>query len=81
MFGNLNCTHICIFDAVLLLVVTLTFISISRLQDRILLTQWKDEIVHGFQLSTQIMANMNKKVSRMYGAPIDTSNRPIGSLS
>jgi len=37
-------------------------------QDRILIKQWKDEIMNGFQLSTQIMANMNKKVRRKYGA-------------
>ncbi|XP_067934508.1 G protein-coupled receptor kinase 3-like [Watersipora subatra] len=50
--------------------------------DRILLTQWRDEILHGFQTSTQIMATMNKKASRMYGATIeDNSSRPIGSLS
>ena len=37
-------------------------------QDRVLITQWKDEIINGFKLSAQIMANMNKKVRNKYGA-------------
>ncbi|KAF6038739.1 ADRBK2 [Bugula neritina] len=36
--------------------------------DRILLSQWKDEIVYGFQKSTQILSTINKKASRMIGA-------------
>ena len=33
-----------------------------------LISQWKDEIISGFKLSAQIMANMNKKVRNKYGA-------------
>lgn len=36
--------------------------------DRVLINQWKDEIISGFKLSAQIMANMNKKVRNKYGA-------------
>jgi len=36
--------------------------------DRVLINQWKDEIINGFKLSAQIMANMNKKVRNKYGA-------------
>ncbi|CAD5125386.1 DgyrCDS13623 [Dimorphilus gyrociliatus] len=36
--------------------------------DKILINQWKDEIINGFKLSSQIMANMNKKVRNKYGA-------------
>nr|AGJ70292.1 G protein-coupled receptor kinase b [Terebratalia transversa] len=35
--------------------------------DRVLITQWKDEIDNGFKMSSQIMANMNKKVMKLYG--------------
>lgn len=40
----------------------------ALLQDRVLINQWKDEIISGFKLSAQIMANMNKKVRNKYGA-------------
>ncbi|KAL8602463.1 Beta-adrenergic receptor kinase 2 [Nucella lapillus] len=41
--------------------------------DRVLINQWKDEIINGFNMSSQIMANMNKKVSKLYGsAPTKT---------
>lgn len=33
-----------------------------------MINQWKDEIINGFKLSAQIMANMNKKVRNKYGA-------------
>jgi beta-adrenergic-receptor kinase len=36
--------------------------------DRVLINQWKDEMINGFRLSSQIMANMNKKVRSKYGA-------------
>lgn len=36
--------------------------------DRVLIKQWKDEMISGFRLSSQIMANMNKKVRSKYGA-------------
>ncbi|ESO08118.1 hypothetical protein HELRODRAFT_75424 [Helobdella robusta] len=35
--------------------------------DRVLINQWKDEMVNGFRLSSQILANMNKKVSLVVG--------------
>lgn len=47
---------------------------ISFFQDKVLINQWKDEILNGFKLSTQIMANMNKKASKMYGAEINNSS-------
>jgi len=37
-------------------------------QDRVLINQWKDEVINGFRLSSQILANMNKKVRSKYGA-------------
>ncbi|XP_074641523.1 G protein-coupled receptor kinase 3-like [Tubulanus polymorphus] len=46
-----------------------TKIAITSL-DRVLINQWKDEIMNGFKLSTQIMATMNKKASKMYGADL-----------
>ena len=39
-----------------------------RCQDRVLINQWKDEVINGFRMSSQIMANMNKKVRSKYGA-------------
>ncbi|KAK3576688.1 hypothetical protein CHS0354_024296 [Potamilus streckersoni] len=41
--------------------------------DKVLINQWKDEIINGFKMSAQIMANMNKKASKMYGADITHS--------
>ncbi|XP_076434860.1 G protein-coupled receptor kinase 3-like isoform X2 [Babylonia areolata] len=41
--------------------------------DRVLINQWKDEIINGFNLSSQIMANMNKKASKLYGSAIANS--------
>ena len=38
------------------------------MQDRVLINQWKDEVINGFRLSSQILANMNKKVRSKYGA-------------
>ena len=38
------------------------------LQDRVLINQWKDEVISAFRQSAQIMANMNKKVRNKYGA-------------
>ncbi|KAL5017369.1 hypothetical protein ScPMuIL_006958 [Solemya velum] len=38
--------------------------------DRVLINQWKDEIISGFKISIQMMANMNKKASKMYGADL-----------
>lgn len=44
-------------------------------QDKVLINQWKDEIVNGFKMSTQIMATMNKKASKMYGADLNNQNQ------
>ncbi|KAL4224317.1 Beta-adrenergic receptor kinase 2 [Mactra antiquata] len=44
--------------------------------DKVLINQWKDEILNGFKLSTQIMANMKKKACKMYGAEINNSANP-----
>ena len=35
-----------------------------------MINQWKDEIINGFKLSSQILANMNKKVRKKYGADL-----------
>jgi len=42
--------------------------SVSGWQDRVLINQWKDEMISGFRQSAQIIANMNKKVRSKYGA-------------
>lgn len=42
--------------------------------DKVLINQWKDEILNGFKTSTQIMATMNKKASKMYGADLNNPN-------
>ncbi|KAH9525665.1 Beta-adrenergic receptor kinase 2 [Bulinus truncatus] len=41
--------------------------------DKVLINQWKDEIIQGFNLSTQIVATMNKKASKLYGSEIPGS--------
>ena len=38
-----------------------------------LINQWKDEIISGFKLSAQILAQMNKKVRNKYGADFGVS--------
>lgn len=40
-------------------------------QDKILLRQWKDELVEGFKKSAQIMASINKKASKIFGANVE----------
>jgi len=37
-------------------------------QDRVSIHQWKDEIHNAFQLSSQILGGMNRKVRNKYGA-------------
>lgn len=44
-----------------------------RLQDKVLINQWKDEIIQGFNTSAQILATMNKKASKLYGSEIPGS--------
>ena len=39
-----------------------------------LITQWKDEIIDAFKMSTEKMATMNKKASKLYGS--DLMNSP-----
>ena len=34
-------------------------------QDRVLINQWREEIINACRQSAQIMANMNKKVHRV----------------
>ncbi|RUS74310.1 hypothetical protein EGW08_017933 [Elysia chlorotica] len=41
--------------------------------DKVLINQWKDEIIQGFNLSTQIVATMNKKASKLYGSDLPGS--------
>lgn len=41
--------------------------------DKVLISQWKDEIINGHKLSAQIVANMTTKASKMYGAAISNS--------
>ena len=40
---------------------------LTLFQDRVLINQWKDEIINGFKLSAQIMSQMNKKARNKYG--------------
>lgn len=44
-----------------------------KFQDKVLISQWKDEIINGHKLSAQIVANMTTKASKMYGAAISNS--------
>ncbi|XP_061162225.1 beta-adrenergic receptor kinase 2-like isoform X2 [Saccostrea echinata] len=41
--------------------------------DKVLISQWKDEIINGHKLSAQIVARMTTKASKMYGAAITNS--------
>ncbi|XP_022338831.1 G protein-coupled receptor kinase 3-like isoform X1 [Crassostrea virginica] len=41
--------------------------------DKVLISQWKDEIINGHKLSAQIVASMTTKASKMYGAAISNS--------
>lgn len=62
-FQKLNRTENCI----ILQMKNDTKIAITS-PDRVLVNQWKDEIISGFRLSSQILANVNKKVRNKYGA-------------
>ncbi|KAK6190745.1 hypothetical protein SNE40_002541 [Patella caerulea] len=68
-FQKLNKTESCI----VLVLKTEAKIAITS-PDRVLITQWKDEIISAFKISAQIMANMNKKASKLYGS--DLTNSP-----
>ncbi|CAH8670154.1 unnamed protein product [Dicrocoelium dendriticum] len=35
--------------------------------DKVLITQWKEEIIEGYRLSCEIMSHMNRKAHKMYG--------------
>ncbi|OON22902.1 kinase domain protein [Opisthorchis viverrini] len=35
--------------------------------DKVLITQWKEEILDGYRLSCEIMSHMNRKAHKMYG--------------
>ena len=46
-----------------------------------LINQWKDEIINGFNLSNDILAKMNTKAHKMYGAEeFDRSGIPPHNL-
>ncbi|CAL8101988.1 unnamed protein product [Calicophoron daubneyi] len=52
--------------------------------DKVLITQWKEEILEGYRLSCEIMSHMNKKAHKMYGVldPVricDGAGPPIAS--
>ncbi|CAH8450437.1 unnamed protein product [Heterobilharzia americana] len=42
--------------------------------DKILITQWKEEILEGYRISCELMAHMNKKAHKMYGVLDPVSN-------
>ncbi|CAH8827376.1 unnamed protein product [Trichobilharzia szidati] len=42
--------------------------------DKILITQWKEEILEGYRISCELMAHMNKKAHKMYGVVDPVSN-------
>ena len=44
---------------------------IHNIQDKILITQWKEEILNGFKVSNDIIASMNRKAHKMYGTDPD----------
>ncbi|VDP85666.1 unnamed protein product [Echinostoma caproni] len=46
--------------------------------DKVLITQWREEILEGYRLSCEIMAHMNKKAHKMYGVP-DVVGDPVHS--
>lgn len=49
--------------------------------DRVLINQWKDEMINGFRLSSRIMANMNRKVRSKYGAADPAAARSLDGMS
>ncbi|KAL7060406.1 hypothetical protein AAHC03_09779 [Spirometra sp. Aus1] len=46
---------------------------VLTLNDKILITQWKEEIEEAFQVSTELISALNRKAHKMYGA--ETSYR------
>lgn len=48
--------------------------------DKVLIRQWKDEMINGFRLSARILANMNQKVRNKYGAEFGRADVPTHSL-
>ncbi|CAH8474983.1 Beta-adrenergic receptor kinase 2 [Schistosoma haematobium] len=42
--------------------------------DKIMITQWKEEILEGYRISCELMAHMNKKAHKMYGVLDPMSN-------
>ncbi|KAF7258154.1 hypothetical protein EG68_04811 [Paragonimus skrjabini miyazakii] len=51
--------------------------------DKMLITQWREEIIEGYRLSCQIMSHMNRKAHKMYGVvdPVIKSEHSPGSAS
>ncbi|THD27554.1 Protein-serine/threonine kinase [Fasciola hepatica] len=45
--------------------------------DKVLITQWREEIIEGYRLSCEIMAHMNKKAHKMYGILDAVGDPPI----
>ncbi|KAA0197345.1 Beta-adrenergic receptor kinase [Fasciolopsis buskii] len=45
--------------------------------DKVLITQWREEIIEGYRLSCEIMAHMNKKAHKMYGVLDAVGDPPI----
>lgn len=44
-------------------------------QDKVLINQWKEEILGGFRASTKMQSKMNKKASKLYGADVPIEHR------
>nr|ACB05676.1 rhodopsin kinase [Euprymna scolopes] len=44
-------------------------------QDKVLINQWKEEILGGFRASTKMQSKMNRKASKLYGADVPIEHR------
>nr|ACB05677.1 rhodopsin kinase [Euprymna scolopes] len=44
-------------------------------QDKVLINQWKEEILGGFRASAKMQSKMNKKASKLYGADVPIEHR------
>ncbi|GAB1602107.1 beta-adrenergic receptor kinase 2-like [Argonauta hians] len=43
--------------------------------DKVIINQWKEEILGGFRASTKMQSKMNKKASKLYGADVPIEHR------
>lgn len=50
-------------------------------QDKVLISQWKEELLEAFRASSQVLSGLNKKVVRVYGASIEPLAPPVPSAS